>query len=592
MNKTLNINLAGLIFHIDEEAFYRLEKYLEVLKRQFSHTEGGNEIISDIETRIAELFKQKTSETKEVINDADVEAVIAIMGQPEDYLEAEEPELAVPPEEDYSKRAKRIFRDPDNRVFGGVSSGVAAYFNIDPIWVRLLFVILFFTGPGILVYIVMWLVVPKANTTVEKLQMRGEPVNITNIQRSIRDEMKGLGRGAQHFGQHRESGGMGGFLNNLGNFLADAFRLIFKLLFKLIGLFFLALGFLLLFAMLTSLIVGSIDISGTEYGVHHFFEFMRLVTENNSHYNLLMVALLLSVLAPLFLLIYFGIRILFNLDPLNRPTKTALGASTFIGLVLLLIAGVRIALQFDDGAQVQEKLKLSTNQEYYLEAQQDSIYKRFTDNYDMRWQQYAEFHAFNMVEIDVKETSEPEAYLSVIIKSNGEDRRDARKRAEELRYQVLIEDSVITIPTYYLLQKGEHFRAQRIEVILYLPPGTAVYLDENTADYLYGVKNLQNMWDYDMAGRLWHMNVNGLSCDACKIPEKENTTKPGDDPGNNSPDSLEIKDSIKGSMEVKIDRDEIEIYWQHSPRISFHGSSISQRQDALNVLQKRYHGII
>ncbi|MGB0177807.1 MAG: PspC domain-containing protein, partial [Owenweeksia sp.] len=139
MNKTLNINLGGLIFHIDEDAYHILERYLTTLKRQFSTAEGGEEIIRDIEVRIAELFRERTTKAKEVISSADVEEVISIMGKPEDYLDSEEDGASGRSFEDtYYTPKKRIFRDPDDRILGGVASGLAAYFNIDPLWMRLL----------------------------------------------------------------------------------------------------------------------------------------------------------------------------------------------------------------------------------------------------------------------------------------------------------------------------------------------------------------------------------------------------------------------------------------------------------------------
>ena len=123
MNKTLNINLAGLIFHIDEDAFKQLERYLDTLKRQFRSTDGGNEIVSDIENRIAELFRERTSDSKEVISLEDVLEVIEIMGQPEDYMDPEEEPQASSTSNMYTG-SRRLLRDPDNKVIGGVSSGV------------------------------------------------------------------------------------------------------------------------------------------------------------------------------------------------------------------------------------------------------------------------------------------------------------------------------------------------------------------------------------------------------------------------------------------------------------------------------------
>lgn len=519
MNKTLNINLAGLIFHIDEEAFKQLERYLETLKRQFQQTDGGSEIVSDIETRIAELFRERTTDGKEVINLTDVLQVIEIMGQPEDYLDPEEEPAQQTASHTFSG-SKRLLRDKDSRVIGGVASGVAAYFNIDTIWIRLLFVLLFFTGPGFLVYLIMWIIIPGAKTTAEKLMMRGEPVNISNIQRSIKEEFTDVRGNFQH-GKSRS--GIAGFINELGRFLFDAFRLIFKFIFKVIGIFLLAIGFVMLFSIVGSLIIGTVDINGTDVGLQYGLEFMKLVTENDSHYNMLLVSIILSVAAPVFLLIYFGIRILFNLDPLNRPTKSGLALITFIGLVLLAVSAVRVAHKFQDGGNVTYDLSLPQHQEYFLTMSDDSISMLFEEdyNFNLHWMPLGKENAFNIVDIDIKSTDEALPYVTVRRESQGVSRAQARKNAEALRYEVILEDSVIKIPSYYLLAEEQKFRAQEIDVVLYLPAGHSVYFDHAIQDYIYDVDNIQDMWDDDMIGKLWIMTEDGLSCDGCEIIEEE-----------------------------------------------------------------------
>ncbi len=519
MNKTLNINLAGLIFHIDEDAFKQLERYLDTLKRQFRQTEGGSEIISDIENRIAELFRERNAEGKEVITLTDVLEVIEIMGQPEDYLDAQEETGPSGSSSTYSG-AKRLMRDSDNRVIGGVSSGVAAYFNVDVIWIRLLFILLFFVGPGFLVYLIMWIVIPRAKTTAEKLMMRGEPVNISNIQKSIKEEFTDV-KGEYRYGKTRD--GLGGFFNELGRFLVDAFTLIFKFIFKLIGIFFLIIGFILLFSIVMSLVIGTVDINGTDVGLQYVLEFMKLITENENHYNMLIVSIILSVAAPLFLLIYFGIRILFDLDPLNRPTKSGLALTTLIGLVLLAVSTVKIVHKFKDDAYVSYDLSVPQYQQYFLTIDHDSIKEIFEDDYnvDMPWKPFGNQHAFSMVDINIKPTDEELPFIKVRKESHGVSRAEARGNAENLRFEVLIEDSVIKVPMYYMLDENQKFRAQEVDVVLYLPAGHSVYFDYAIKDYIYDVDNIQNMWDDDMVGKLWHMTEDGLSCDGCEIPGED-----------------------------------------------------------------------
>ena len=127
MNKTVNINLAGIFFHIDEDAYAKLQRYLEAIKRSFTDSQGRSEIIADIEARIAELFNERVQNEKQVIRIKEVDEVIAIMGQPEDYLVDDEI-FEDEPQTAYTKRSqpsKKLFRDGEDKFLGGVASGTA-----------------------------------------------------------------------------------------------------------------------------------------------------------------------------------------------------------------------------------------------------------------------------------------------------------------------------------------------------------------------------------------------------------------------------------------------------------------------------------
>src|SRR5690554_4030489 len=140
MKKTISVHIGGRLFNIEEAAYNKLSKYLNTIRGFFSHLESSEEIISDIELRIAELFMERISNQKQVITESDVDDIIAIMGQPEDYVDADEE--AEESSYTYRNRAKKqVFRDPDNKVVSGVCSGISAYFGMDPIILRAIFVI-------------------------------------------------------------------------------------------------------------------------------------------------------------------------------------------------------------------------------------------------------------------------------------------------------------------------------------------------------------------------------------------------------------------------------------------------------------------
>ncbi len=192
MKKVLNINMRGIILTIEEDAFQKLTDYLESINDHFKTIKGYEDIMSDIETRIAELFQIKLKGNKAAITIEDVDEVISVMGHPSDFnLDEEETATASPGT--YQKKRKRLFRDVDNRMIAGVCAGLGAYFNIDLVWFRIAFVVaLFLGGSSILVYLILWVVIPPARTLSEKLEMQGDPVTIENIENAFKEEMSGL----------------------------------------------------------------------------------------------------------------------------------------------------------------------------------------------------------------------------------------------------------------------------------------------------------------------------------------------------------------------------------------------------------------
>lgn len=192
MNKVFNINVGGLPFIIDDDAFVALENYINTIKNHFKHSEGSDEIITDIEARIAELLTDKLKE-KQIVSMGEVEHIISVMGRPTDFGVPDYENQASDTEEILTKR---LYRDPTDKLIGGVCSGLSAYFGFkDPIWMRLLFAIVFmFGGLSLMVYIILWIFVPLARTPHEKLAMHGEPVNINSIAKKVEEELHNLSK--------------------------------------------------------------------------------------------------------------------------------------------------------------------------------------------------------------------------------------------------------------------------------------------------------------------------------------------------------------------------------------------------------------
>ena len=214
MKKTLTVNLGGTVFNIDEDAYRLLDNYLMNLKAHFGKEAGAEEIVDDIERRISELLAEKQVGGRQVITLADVEEVIARMGRPEEMDDADAgdgcrenragggygPGSWTRTDETVKIR-RRLFRNPDDKILGGVCSGLAAYLGWDTTLIRLLLFVILIFGYGTLVpiYIVCWLIIPEARTAAEKLSMHGEAVTVENIGKTVTGGFEKMASGVNSY---------------------------------------------------------------------------------------------------------------------------------------------------------------------------------------------------------------------------------------------------------------------------------------------------------------------------------------------------------------------------------------------------------
>ena len=245
MKKTLNINLAGLVFDIDEDAYMLLKEYLDDIARHFEKNAGREEIIADIENRIAEDFSQKRNSNKESITKDDVESVIHTMGRVEDFSSDDDEEIKNKKQETYSNsspRARRLYRDTDNAILGGVASGIAKYFDVDPVLVRVLFVVFTFAGGfAIPLYIILWIITPKAETPLQKAEMSGEPITIKTIEKQVKEVVAEGKEKIQQMQKKNFGEKFAGFSREVGTSAGRVFGRFFQIIGAIIG-FFLSVG--------------------------------------------------------------------------------------------------------------------------------------------------------------------------------------------------------------------------------------------------------------------------------------------------------------------------------------------------------------
>jgi len=536
MNKTVNINLAGIFFHIDEDAFLKLKNYLDAIKHSFTDSQGRDEIIQDIEARIAELFAEKRETDKQVIGMREVDAVIEIMGQPEDYkvdddiFEDEETTHSSysntkHTEAKTEKRNKKLYRDPDNSYISGVSSGLGHYFSIDPVWVRIIFIIttIITSGTFLLVYLIFWIVMPEALTTAEKLEMRGEPINISNIERkvkegfdSVADKMKDVDY--QKYGKKVNSGATN-FFKSLGNAVVTLLKVFVKFIGILIVLF-AGSGLIgLLFTLLSVGTFGLFDAPWIDY-----------VEMANIGIPIWLGSLLIFFAAgiPIFFLFILGLKILVtNLRSIGTPVKLGLLGLWLISIFVIAFLGVRQATEraFEGEVIETKTLPISANDTLFLAMQGDNFYGntlRRDSDMEIKFDKNSEKILYSRdIRLIVKSTRDTVAKLEITKGAEGKSYQVAKERAAAINYSTNFSNNTLTLDGFFTTPAETMFSDQEIMIVLYLPEGTTLLAEENTASYHL---NYSYNGDILLQGQEGHFLTIGHKetiCKTCPVEDKD-----------------------------------------------------------------------
>lgn len=544
MNKTVTVNIGGIVFHIDENAYERFKAYLEAIRVHFTTAEGRDEIMQDIESRIAEMFQERVKDSKQVITLEDVEAVTTVMGRPDQFGDEsasakEETHAAQTAAASEFKGQKRLFRNPDSKILGGVCSGIAAYFDIDTVWVRLAFVIpLFFFGSGVMLYIILWIVIPEAESSVEKLQMRGEPVNISNIEKNV-----------QEAGKPKRDNFVSRFFEGVG----QVFKFIFLFIGKLIAIFFIFIGLVMAFAMFAA-VFALFNFPGT-----HYPEFFRHVFSSHFQFGLAFIAAVVLVGIPFVMLAFSGVKMVFNIKRNTRFVGfTALGL-WLVALTVCLVLGAQLASDFSESQSVRKSITLMQPAGRKLVLELEGKKANEKEKYYDRWgktefdsdffysDEKSDLHSKDIA-LDIVKSQTDSFELVEIFYAHGASKKEAADRATHTTYAFSQIDSVLRFTRTFMIDRNERYRGQKMQLLLKVPIGAQIYLDRSLAGFIYDIDNVKNIQDEDMLDRVWVMTNKGLACTDCT--GEEHILGHEEDNSNDESD-INISD---GNGQVKIDK--------------------------------------
>lgn len=590
MKKNISINISGIIFHVEEDGYERLKSYLESISRYFSTFEDNKEIVADIENRIAEIFLSKLNEGKQVINAEDIDGLIATMGTISDFEAIEEEstftEEAYPPKEEptiekesaestssATTGAKRLYRDGKRKVLGGVASGIAHYFSIDPLWIRLLFILffvnillgglsglvfigyivlwivvplsntldedkkikkmfrnpdqrvlggvaggiasyfgtdvtlirllfvisIFLGGTGLILYIILWIITPEAHSITEKMQMQGEPVTLSNIEQNVKKSLN-VKEGEENtfvkillFPFRVIAAVFAAAGKVLGPFLAfilEAVRILAGILLLLIGV---------------SLVVGLIALLTVSLGL--LSGWSGFITIDNLPIDLIRntvpvytsIFVFLGAIIPALVFILGGLSIIAKRSVVNAYISWAI-----FGIWIISLIGISFTLpSLIKGWTREGEYRQEVNYDLSDKIAVLKLTEVGNDDYEG-------------ATLKLRGHNESVYQLVMRYEARGASRQEAAENAQMVTYNVTQDDSLLYFDSNIKFKEDATFRAQQLDLTLYIPFGSEFMMDESLQHILRNTIYRSGYRVSQMEGNRWTIDGSGLKCLTCE----------------------------------------------------------------------------
>jgi len=472
MKKNFSVNIGGRIFNIDDDAYESLNNYLSRLRNFFAAEQGYQEIIADIEMRIAELLNQQKENGNLIISLKHIEDVIKNMGEPDQFSDSETEQTRQAPG---IKTRGKLYRDPDNRQIGGVAAGIAAWFDIDPIWVRLAFAgMTFFYGIGIIVYVVLWLILPVAQTTSEKLEMQRQSININ----TLRNELASAGTGIQKTGNSILRT-IGTFIRFVTEVVARVFTFLFHLLGRLAGLA-LLLGVLAMFIGISaaSLVREEMNMGNYQLDTTTLIHALQWVIPGPDVRWLVYLAAIMLLVSVTGLLLYTGLRLLLKWPPLRWQI--------IIVFVLLLVAGILtgVGAIFQYSRSTERVASVTHRQSIVMKAKHLHLasgpneYRQYfmplagdtiPDNVT---------YVLGEINLSLRPVPADSLFVTFINSASAWQESQAAGYAGKISYRYNLQDTLVTLNPYFMIPQNDGMRYQKLDVIIGIPINTIVEIDE------------------------------------------------------------------------------------------------------------------
>jgi len=489
MKRVETISINGIVFSIDDDAFSKLGSYLDALGKNFENEQGGRDIIADIEARISELFAERHGGASQVVTLADVNKVIETLGTPEDIAGADtDSDTKTPPPrpEQPEKPSRRLYRDPDRRYLGGVCSGIAAWLGTTALVVRLVFFfVTMFYGISVIVYCLLWMIVPKAKTTAQKLEMRGEPVNVNNIVKDVRES----------FSDPSLQQSFRDFLNEVGEFIGKFFGIFGRIIGILLGLFLFCWGIIFAIGLICLFFIPNIVFNRwAEWDFLSFTELFQHIISPAS-YVILVICAIMAALLMIFALLFWGVRLITNF----RVKLKLLHVMMFVIWLAVIVTGIVTCIvqssYFWSKEHIAETRQLVPSDTFYL-AKASSKLEISNNPLDIYFDKDNRCF-YGKPNLNIRKSEDGQTKLIIRRESQGENKRAAYQYAENITYSIDVRDSLLTFDPYFTVVPQNKWKFQTLDATLYVPAGTVIVFNKAMFQERTLRIGLRWMWNAD-----------------------------------------------------------------------------------------------
>ncbi len=491
MKETIKINLNQRLFDLDADAYQKLKDYLDSLKNYFRTTsEEAEDILQDIEQRIAELLQNKLGISKQVVTLFDIEEVIQLMGTVDDFArEADlQDDIGANQKErvreesstDFHKQHRRLYRDIDNNILGGVCSGIASYFNVDTVWIRLAFIILLlFNGLGFLVYVILWIAMPGARTTAQKLQMKGKAVTIDNIQQSVKSEFIKVKDNLSNFSKSESYIKAQHTAAEAFSAIGNVFLVFFKVILGIIGIAFALAGIVLIIGLITTLVAGG---SFFDWNLH-FIPIKEYIFPMMHSFSLFGIALSLVILIPVVAILVGLVKLIFNVKSHNS-ILTAFAWTFWVLALVFVIASVASDEKFISYSYKYSENKtidFPANKVLYIDLEEDTWSKNGIEQYSIFGKEiiHSDYNEVCYIRPQIEfrsfEKNEPE----ILVEHTAAIPAFTREFRDDLQYYWHLNDSVLLLDEYFSIDEDHIWQLPGVRITIFLPDEQKVVIDRD-----------------------------------------------------------------------------------------------------------------